>query len=68
MNLRTFCAGAVLLSLGCQSQPPSEPIETAAVDPLERGQYLVTVLACGDCHTPFQGVSMIATSMACSLK
>jgi hypothetical protein len=47
MNLRTFCVGAVLVLLGCQAEPPSEPVEAAEVDPVERGEYLVTVLACG---------------------
>ncbi len=52
MNVRLSCAGVLLLLLGCQTQPPSEPVETAVDDPVERGEYLVTVLACGDCHTP----------------
>jgi hypothetical protein len=29
------------------------PAAAAAADPVARGQYLVTVLGCNDCHTPF---------------
>jgi len=54
MNVRLSCVGVLLLFLGCQTQPPSEPVETAVEDPVERGEYLVAVLACGDCHTPMK--------------
>ena len=53
MNPRLSCLGAILLSLGCHGEAPQEPVEAAAVDPIARGEYMVTVLACGDCHTPF---------------
>lgn len=36
---------------GCRTPPP--PAETKP-DPLARGKYLVEVLACNDCHTPFK--------------
>ena len=26
--------------------------QAAAADPVKRGQYLVTIMACNDCHTP----------------
>jgi len=57
MNLRPYCVGAILLFLGCQparQEAPQEPVEAAAADPIARGEYLVTVLACGECHTPFK--------------
>jgi mono/diheme cytochrome c family protein len=39
--------------------PPPPPITTLAVapghaDPVARGQYLVTIKGCGDCHTPMR--------------
>jgi mono/diheme cytochrome c family protein len=54
MNVCRSSAGVLLLILGCQTQPPSEPVEAAVDNPVERGEYLVTVLACGDCHTPMK--------------
>jgi mono/diheme cytochrome c family protein len=36
-----------LLLTGCATEPAN-----AASSPIERGEYLVTVLGCGDCHTP----------------
>lgn len=39
------------------AQPAGGEIAAAAgpeADPVERGRYLVTVLACNDCHTPFK--------------
>ncbi len=54
MNVSLSCAGVLLLVLGCQTPPPSEPVATAVPDPVERGEYLVTVLACSDCHTPMK--------------
>ncbi len=33
--------------------PDPAPVETAvAADPVARGEYLVTILGCDDCHTP----------------
>jgi mono/diheme cytochrome c family protein len=52
--MRYPCAGAMLFFLaGCQAPQPAEP-EAEAPSPVERGSYLTTVLACGDCHTPFK--------------
>jgi len=40
----------------CQQQPADKPATTEAQtpkeDPVKRGEYLVTVLGCDDCHTP----------------
>ena len=50
---------AVLLPglLGCQNQPASQAApaqaDVPADDLVERGAYLVTVLGCNDCHTPW---------------
>jgi hypothetical protein len=33
--------------------PTAAATPTATVSPVERGQYLVTTMACDDCHTPF---------------
>jgi hypothetical protein len=35
------------------ARPPASPAADGKAR-VERGQYLVTILACGDCHTPFQ--------------
>lgn len=46
---------ALVLLAGCQQPAPSAPAETAATPaqtPVERGEYLVTVGGCNDCHTP----------------
>jgi mono/diheme cytochrome c family protein len=64
-TLTSRLAAAALLVLaaaaGCARSQPGATAETepagaapAAVDLAERGRYLVTVLACNDCHTPFQ--------------
>ena len=45
----------VLAGTACQTQPP----EQAAAPPsheamVARGEYLVTILGCNDCHTPWK--------------
>ena len=49
------CAGALLTLLACGGKPPEN---AAAPDPaaeqLKRGEYLVRVAACNDCHTPWK--------------
>jgi mono/diheme cytochrome c family protein len=40
---------ACLAAVSCAKQ---EPAPKAEVDPVKRGEYLVTVLGCNDCHTP----------------
>ncbi|MBI2839127.1 MAG: c-type cytochrome [Acidobacteria bacterium] len=48
------CANAVLISItvvtmwGCAKAPEEQPKPS----PVERGKYLVSAMACGDCHTP----------------
>ena len=61
MSTRSFrwiaaTVAAVSLSAACTAHAPSEPVKPAAPTPtpVERGRYLATVGACGDCHTPFK--------------
>jgi len=45
-----------LVGAGCQQQqtvPPAAPVMDQAAR-IKRGQYLVTVGSCNDCHTPFK--------------
>jgi hypothetical protein len=57
-NNRTWIGGMVLtfaavVAQGCSGQPPPPPSQSS-VSPVERGQYLVTITGCNDCHTPFK--------------
>jgi mono/diheme cytochrome c family protein len=45
---------ATLAIAGCTAQPTPAPAARSTVTPAERGQYLVTIMACNDCHTPFR--------------
>jgi mono/diheme cytochrome c family protein len=42
----------VLVSAGCDVSTQTGTATGAAQDPVERGRYLVTIMACTDCHTP----------------
>jgi len=48
-------AAGTMLVVGCGAPPaPPAPTETElAARRVERGRYLVTALACNDCHTPW---------------
>jgi mono/diheme cytochrome c family protein len=53
----TAAIGAVvaLLAAYCvqpTSVDPSKPIEISQAEQVKRGEYLVTVMVCDDCHTP----------------
>lgn len=53
-----LAAGAFVLGSGCQNQTPGEGGAKAAMPAVssvsaERGEYLVTVMGCNDCHTPW---------------
>lgn len=62
MNSRTFIVLATILTLGaaCKDQPTEKVVEMAEVeifsgdkaDLMQRGEYMVNVLGCTDCHTP----------------
>jgi mono/diheme cytochrome c family protein len=41
--------GSLPLSLSCATQERGQLVE---VDPVQRGQYLTTIMGCNDCHTP----------------
>ena len=50
-----FLIGITAGLVGCQTQAP---VETAAAPShqavVARGEYLVTILGCNDCHTPLE--------------
>lgn len=49
-------ASALVTACGQPAAPPAEqaaPAAAPAQDPVERGRYLVTVMDCNGCHTPF---------------
>ena len=52
--MRRLVPGIAVIGLlaGCGAPPPAQ--ETKKEDPVARGKYLVTVMACNDCHTPFK--------------
>ncbi|MBV6439373.1 MAG: diheme cytochrome c-553 [Haliscomenobacteraceae bacterium CHB4] len=60
MKTRLFSAFCLLIAISwltnCQQQPAEKPATAEAQaseeDPAKRGEYLVTVLGCDDCHTP----------------
>lgn len=41
-----------LASLSCGIKSQQTTAAPAAVDPVVRGRYLVTIMSCNDCHTP----------------
>jgi mono/diheme cytochrome c family protein len=44
---------ASLATYACTStKEPATTAQTAAMDPVARGRYLVTIMSCNDCHTP----------------
>ena len=51
-------AALVILMIGCQQQTAQPVAQTPAAptheEMVKRGQYLVTVSVCNDCHTPFK--------------
>ena len=48
-------AGGLTIAMAVAAWAVAQPSGTQAANArVERGQYLVTILACGDCHTPFR--------------
>ncbi|MGB7218599.1 MAG: c-type cytochrome [Vicinamibacterales bacterium] len=45
---------AVAVVAACQAPPLLAPAAAPAPSPAERGKYLVTVMDCSGCHTPFK--------------
>lgn len=50
--LRVSSTVLLAASFACAPAPASTPEAAPAVDPVERGAYLVTLAGCDDCHTP----------------
>lgn len=52
----TLLSGVTLLSTGFSDKPIEQPSTAAKLPPgqalIKRGEYLVTVMGCGDCHSP----------------
>jgi len=51
----TVAAAIVLVFLvtKCSNQPDVKPaVAATAEDPVKRGEYLVTIMSCDDCHSP----------------
>jgi hypothetical protein len=45
--------GLAAVAIATQSTPPpAYAAPTSAASPVERGEYLVTIMGCNDCHTP----------------
>jgi hypothetical protein len=56
-KMLTLClaaCGAALLAGAVTGQTPGKQTHPGTGGRLERGQYLVTILGCNDCHTPFK--------------
>jgi len=54
-TLFTIAAAIVLVAFltKCNNQPDTKPaVAATAEDPVKRGEYLVTVMGCDDCHSP----------------
>ena len=50
-----MCAVAAIAALATACSPASPPPDAQKTSsPVERGQYLVTIMSCNDCHTPFR--------------
>jgi len=54
LGVTLLLAATVAASLATQSCTSGnvEATQAAAVDPVARGRYLVTIMSCNDCHTP----------------
>ena len=51
--LVVMCFSTALAALSCSTGGTGSSTTTAAaVDPVVRGRYLVTIMGCNDCHTP----------------
>jgi mono/diheme cytochrome c family protein len=52
LSLISIASISLIASLSCSGQSQSSGTQAAAQTPIERGEYLVTVGNCNDCHTP----------------
>jgi len=52
----TLLSGVALLSTGFSDKPVKQPSVAVTLPPdqalIKRGEYLVTIMGCGDCHSP----------------
>ena len=49
-NLLCFCMISIFVLLSCQSTPDNQPLSQEEL--IQKGEYLVMVGGCNDCHTP----------------
>ena len=59
MQVREYRIPAVVLAVAlvsgaCQQQQPAAPAAPTQQEMIARGQYLVTIGGCNDCHTPWK--------------
>src|SRR5688500_5404246 len=55
MKLAAAIAAFAALTLPACSEPAqASRAESRQVDPVERGRYLVSIMGCNDCHTPWK--------------
>lgn len=50
--LNLFLIATILIAAGCGQGPEDVASPEVAASPVERGEYMVTVMGCNDCHTP----------------
>jgi hypothetical protein len=51
----TFLATSAILLTGCGNTPKTvinEPVEPTEAQLIQKGEYLVTIMGCNDCHSP----------------
>jgi mono/diheme cytochrome c family protein len=53
MRMRLLAPAAALAALGAHGAAAQQQAEQPAEDAVARGEYLVTIGACNDCHTPW---------------
>ncbi len=54
MSTRTFVILSFVLTAAARPAVSEEPRSTGDAQKVERGRYLVTAMACNDCHTPLK--------------
>ncbi len=56
MAMAAICGMVMIGTLGCSPQPEAQATESVPVataeDPVKRGEYLVGIMGCHDCHSP----------------
>lgn len=54
MAVLTLASAAILSAAAVVAQQPSRAQSAVKTKQVERGKYLVAILACNECHTPFK--------------